>query len=176
MGFLAVASYLNSRKSEMDFKDDPEVQEGESTLAAAMVREGLYDDAARILQRLTARHPQWPDLAALLGRSYREMGKFEEACLELKRALTLNPEMAKTRLELVRTYLHLNEPSRALEEVETVLADNKGFADAAYLKGEVLAAMGLLEDAVKCFREALEINPSFGEAQSALERVLAEED
>ena len=176
IGLVAIVAFLNSGKVEMDLTDDPEVQEGEVTLASAMVREGLYEDAAAILQRLTAKHPQWPDLAALLGRAYRETGKLEEACLEFKRALTLNPSMAKVRLELVKTYLGLSEPARALEEVETVLADNKGFADAIYLKGEVLASMGLDQEALKHFREALEVNPSFGEAQKALERMLAEEN
>jgi tetratricopeptide (TPR) repeat protein len=84
--------------------------------------------------------------------------------------------MAKVRLDLVKTYLSLNEPARALEEVETVLADNQGFADAIYLKGEALVSMGLEEEALKYFREALEVNPSFTEAQKALERTLAESD
>ena len=176
LGLTAMIAYLNARKVEMDLKDDPDVQEGEVTLASAMVKEGLYEDASEILQRLTAKHPQWPDLAALLGRSYRETGKLQEACLEFKRALTLNPDMSKARLELVKTYLGLNEPARALEEVEIVLGGNQGFADAIYLKGEVLAAMGLDQEALKYFREALEVNPSFTDAQKALERMLSEEN
>jgi Tfp pilus assembly protein PilF len=84
--------------------------------------------------------------------------------------------MAKVRLELVRTYLSLNEPVRALEEVETVLSDNQGFADAIFLKGEIMASMGMDPEALGYFREALEINPSFSEAQDALERMLAEGD
>ncbi len=176
IGLVALVAYLNSGKIELDLQDDPEVQEGETTLASAMVREGLYEDAAEILGRLTAKHPQWPDIAALLGRSFREAGRFQEACLELKRALTLNPDMAKVRLELVRTYLSLNEPVRALEEVETVLSDNPGFADAIFLKGEIMASMGMDPEALGYFREALEINPSFSEAQDALERMLAEGD
>lgn len=176
LGLVALVSYFNSRKVEMDLQDQPEVQESELTLASAMVREGLYEDASRILQRLSARHPQWPDIAALLGRAYRETGKLQEACLELKRALTLNPHLAKARLELAKAYLALREPARALEEVETVLADNQGFADAVYLKGEVLVSMGKHQDALVYFREALKINPSFVEAQNALERVLSEED
>ncbi|MDF1526408.1 MAG: tetratricopeptide repeat protein [bacterium] len=174
LGIVAGVSYLNTRKVEMDLQDDPDVQEGETTLASAMVREGLYKDASEILQRLTAKHPQWPDLAALLGKAYREMGQFQEACLEYKRALALNPAMAKVRLDLVKTYLSLSEPARALEEVETVLAENQGFADAIYLKGEALAAMGLEEEALRYFREALKVNPSFTEAQNALERMLSE--
>lgn len=176
IGLVAVVAYLHSGKVDLDLQDDPEVQEGEATLASAMVMEELYEDASSILQRLTAKHPQWPDIAALLGRAYRETGKFQEACLELKRALTLNPDMAKARLDLVRTYLGLSEPVKALEEVETVLTDHQDFADAIYLKGEVLASMGDDQEALDLFREALQINPSFSEAQDALERMLAEED
>jgi tetratricopeptide (TPR) repeat protein len=176
IGLVAIVAYFNSGKVEIDLTDDPDVQEGEATLASAMVREGLYQDATEILQRLTAKHPQWPDLAALLGRAYRETGMLQEACLELKRALTLNPDMDKVRLELVRTYLGLSEPARALEEVETVLGGSQRFADAVYLKGEVLASMGLDQEALKYIREALDINPSFAEAQNALERMLAEEN
>jgi len=175
IGFIAIVALLNSGKVEMDLQDDPDVQKGEATLASAMVREGLYEDASKILLRLTAKHPQWPDIAALLGKAYRETGKLPEACLELKRALTLNPDMPKARLELARTYLSLNEPARAFEEVETVLTDNQGFADSIYLKGEVMAAMGMDKEALEYFREALQINPSFAEAQDALERMLAEE-
>jgi tetratricopeptide (TPR) repeat protein len=176
IGILSLFGYLNAKKVEMDLENNLEVQEGETALASAMVREGLYEDASRILQRLSARHPQWPDVAALLGRAYRETGKLSEACLELKRALTLNPHLVRARLELVKTYLLMSEPARALEEVETVLTEHQSFADAIYLKGEVLASMGLDQEALKCFRESLEINPSFTEAQNALERILAEED
>ena len=175
IGLLAMVAFFKSGKVEMDLQDDPEVQEGEVTLASAMVRGGLYEDASEILQRLTAKHPQWPDVAALLGRAYRETGKLQEACLELKRALTLNPNMTKPRLELVRTYLSMGELSRALEEVEVVLGVNRDFPDAIYLKGEVLSSMGLGQEALAHFREALQINPSFSEAQNALERMLSED-
>ena len=60
--------------------------------------------------------------------------------------------------------------------METVLAENQGFADAIYLKGEALASMGLAEEALKYFREALKVNPSFTEAQNALERMLSASD
>ena len=173
MMVLALAAYLRSVRVDVELEDDSEVQEGEAVLASAMVREGLYGEAAEILLRLTARHPQWPDIAALLGSAFRESGRFEEACLELKRALTLNPDMATARLELVRTYLDLDDPVRAVEEVDIVLGAHGEFADAIYLKGEVFVAMGRNEEALQAFRKALSINPSFKEAREALEHTLA---
>jgi tetratricopeptide (TPR) repeat protein len=173
MMVLALATYLRSVRVDVELEDDSEVQEGETALASAMVREGLYEEAAEILLRLTARHPQWPDIAALLGSAYRESGRFEEACLELKRALTLNPDMAKARLELVKTYLDLDDPVRAALEVDIVLGVHGEFADAIYLKGEVFAIMGRDDEALEAFRKALSINPSFKEAQEALEHLLS---
>ncbi|MDT8396330.1 MAG: tetratricopeptide repeat protein [bacterium] len=173
MMVLAFAAYLRSVRVDVELESDSQVREGEVALASAMVREGLYGEAAEILQRLTARHPQWPDIAALLGSAYRESRQYEEACLELKRALTLNPDMAAARLELARTYLDLDDPVRAMEEVEAVLGAHGEFADAYYLKGEAFACMGQDEEALEAFRKALSINPSFEEAQEALELFLA---
>jgi tetratricopeptide (TPR) repeat protein len=172
--FSVIILIMRSGRIEINLADDREVLEGEATLASAMVREGLYDEAVRILQRLTTRHPQWPDVAALLGKAYRNIGRLEEACLELKRALTLNPDMPSARLELVRTYLDLYDPARALTEVDTVLTEHERFADALYLRGEALKAMGKYELALEAYREALTINPAFQAAQEALERVLTE--
>lgn len=176
IGFVALVAYLNSGRMDMDMENDPNIQEGQAALASAMVREGLFEDAADILQRLSARNPQWPDIASLLGKAYRETGKYQEACLELKRALTLNPDMPKARLELVRTYLAAGDPARALEEVETVLAGYPRYPDALYLKGEVFICMGMDPEALELFRQALQINPSFREAQDAVEKLLAEKE
>jgi tetratricopeptide (TPR) repeat protein len=172
MMILALAAYIRSVRVDVELEDDSRVQEGEAALASAMVRSGLYGEAAEILQGLTTRHPQWPDIAALLGSAYRESGQFEEACIELKRALALNPDMATARLELARIYLDLDDPVRAMQEVEVVLGDHGEFADAIYLKGEAFAAMGEEEEAIEAFRKALSINPSFEEAQAALELLL----
>jgi tetratricopeptide (TPR) repeat protein len=174
MMILALAAYIRSVRVDVELEDDPQVEEGEAALASAMVRSGLYSEAAQILQGLTSRHPQWPDIAALLGSAYRESGQYEEACIELKRALTLNPEMATARLELVRAHLDLDDPVHAMEEVEVVLGEHGEFADAIYLKGKAFAAMGEEKEAVEAFRKALSINPSFEKAQEALEKLLAE--
>ena len=172
--FSVVYLIMRSGRREIDLADDREVIEGHLTLSSAMVREGLYEEAARILQRLTTRHPQWPDIAALLGKAYRNTGKLEETRLELKRALTLNPDMSSARLDLVRVYLDLDDPARALTEVDAILTSNERFADALYCRGEALQAMGNHELAIEAYREALSINPEFRQAQEGLEKCLSE--
>ena len=171
--FIAVLAWLIKLNRKMDMDSDPTVLRGEIALASAMVREGLYAEAARILQRQTVKNPQWPDVAALLGQAYTRMGRYEDACLELKRALTLNPDMTSARLDLAQVYLASDEPSRALEELDAVLAKNPGFADVLVKRGQAYLALGNTEHAEADAREALDINPSFTEARELLEEILS---
>jgi len=164
---------LSRTRRDIDLEESEDVQEGELILAQAMVKEDMLEDASRILQRLAEKHPEWPDIAALLGSAYYRLGKVDEACLEFKRAITLNPNMVSARLELAKIYLELNDPSNALEEVEPVILANPDFADAIYLKGEVYMALGEIDAAIETFRSALSLNPDFANARKALEEALS---
>ena len=171
--FIAVLTWLIRLNRKMDMDSDPMVLRGELALASAMVREGLYADAADILQRQAVKNPQWPDVAALLGQAYTQMGRYEDACLELKRALTLNPHLASARLDLAQVYLANDEPSRALEELDAVLAKNPGFADVLVKRSRAYLALGNTEHAEADAREALDINSSFTDARELLEEILS---
>jgi len=173
--FAVVLIWILRTQRNIDLEDDPGVSRSEIAFASAMLREGLYADAARLLQRQTVKNPQWPDLAALLGHAYGEMGKLEDASLELKRALTLNPDLVPARLDLAKVYLANDEPSKALEELEAILGKNTEFADAILLRGETYMAMGQTDRAEADFRKALEINPSFAEALEQLEKLESED-
>jgi tetratricopeptide (TPR) repeat protein len=169
--FVSTLMIIIRLHRKIDLGDDASVHEGEITLASVMVKEGLYADAVKILQKLTEKHPQWPDLAALLGHAYQELGRTEDACLELKRALTLNQDMVPARLDLAAVYLSMDEPSRALDEVDAVLNKNPHFADALLLRGNVYMALGNPDKAAEDFRAALKINPSFTEARDQLSAI-----
>ncbi|TNF48437.1 tetratricopeptide repeat protein [bacterium] len=172
--FAVVLIWILRTQRNIDLEDDPGVSRSEIAYASAMLREGLYADAASLLQRQTVKNPQWPDLAALLGHAYSEMGRLEDASLELKRALTLNPDLVSARLDLAKVYLANNDPSKALEELEAVLGKNPEFADAILLRGETYIALGQTNRAEADFRKALKINPSFVEAQAQLEKLKSE--
>ena len=162
---------IRSGRREIDLAEDKAVTEGELTLCSAMVRDGLFDEAGEILVRLSEDHPQWPDIAALLGKTYLYTGNLEEARLELKRALTLNPNMPSVRLDLACVYLRMEDPTRALTETDTILAGDNRYADAFFCRGQALEAMGKDDLAAKAYQEALSINPRFRKAQEKLENL-----
>ncbi len=173
--FFGIAVWILGTSRKIELKDQLDVTEGEMVLASAMVREGLYGDASDILRRLIGKHPQWPDLIAMFGKTLLKSGNVEEAVLELKRTLTLNPRMVDARLDLVRAYIELDDSAKAFEELDTILTDNPEFADALCLKGDVLSAMGNTAQAAESYRQALKINPSFSGAQSSLESLFSKE-
>ncbi len=173
--FFGIAVWMLGASRKIELKDQLDVTEGEMVLASAMVREGLYGDASDILRRLVGKNPQWPDLIAMFGKTLLRSGNVEEAVLELKRSLTLNPRMVDARLDLVRAYIELDDSSKAFVGLDTILTENPEFADALSLKGDVLSAMGKTDQAAESYRQALKINPSFSGAQSSLERLLSKE-
>lgn len=168
MGAVVIILLLRRGGGQMDLSGSDEVSEGEMMVARSMVKEGLYGEAVQILEKLTRHRPDWPDLAAELGRAYLEGGMVKEASMELKRALTLNADLTSARVDLARALLACGEPAGAMAEAETVLAENPAFADALYLKGEAVLMLGNSQVARELFNEALELNPHFRRAREAL--------
>jgi len=172
--FFGLAIWMLGSSRRMELNNQPDVADGEMVLASAMVRDGLYSEAADIMRRLIGKNPQWPDLVAMFGKTLLKLGNFQEAVLELKRALTLNPDLTDARLDLARAYIKTDDYSRAFEELEIILADNSQFADALCLRGDVLAALGKVDQASESYNRALEINPSFTEAARKMEKLSRE--
>ncbi|MBT7311362.1 tetratricopeptide repeat protein [bacterium] len=82
-------------------------------LAIASCRSGSWEDGIAIMRRLCEEHPAWPDYKVKLAAALFQVGKNDEAFIEVEQALLLNPKY--------RTAGHL----KAL-----ILADNSQFNEA----------------------------------------------
>jgi Flp pilus assembly protein TadD len=67
------------------------------------------------------RSPQSPFGYFLLGSIYKQSGKLPEAERALRQALTLDPAMARVRLELVNIYLSQGKKDDASHELRAFL-------------------------------------------------------
>ncbi len=81
--------------------------------AIASCRSGSWDDGIAIMRRLCDEHPAWPDYKVKLAGALFQVGKNDEAFIEVEQALLLNPKY--------RTAAHLKS---------LILADNSQFKEA----------------------------------------------
>ncbi|TDI41083.1 MAG: tetratricopeptide repeat protein [Acidobacteria bacterium] len=118
-----------------------ELEEDVMALAAlfdvqALREQGRLEEAIHLLQRSLHRDPGAVDLRRELVELLRETGELDDAARELAMLLWMQPT-AETHLELARVYLELEDPSKALTEVEKALALEPEHHEAKRLRAEL---------------------------------------
>lgn len=99
-----------------------------------------------------------------------DRGDFTTAVAYLQRALAQRPHY-KT-MELLGTALReLQRPEEALVYLAAAAGLGNRQFRARYLLAEVLASLGLTEDAIVKLEEAIELNPNYRAARELLERI-----
>ncbi len=81
---------------------------------------GRAEEAVQLLQRSLYRDPNDTGSRRELADIYRERGELEEALSELSILLWTEPS-AETHLRLARVYLQMQEPGKAVEQVNMAL-------------------------------------------------------
>ena len=115
--------------------------EDHMTAANALVREGRFDEAAAEAER--ARHGDPLSIAGALavGTVLRDAQQYERALAEFRRALTLNPSVARAYFQIAVTELcmsRLEDATRSLEQAVRMTPDNtrfRAYLAALYAKG-----------------------------------------
>ena len=171
--------YLSKRDEKQGFgflvagaQARPEDFQLQRTLADAMLKSGLNQDAQRVYQQCLALKPTDGETTFLLGRALYEDRKIAEALVQYKVAVQLMPKSAET-------WFHLGICHRALQEIPE--------AKAAFLKALALDAKGpetlynlgmvaLREEqkpvAQGYFEKAIRLNPGHYVAHYELGRIL----
>ncbi|MGP1581028.1 MAG: tetratricopeptide repeat protein [Wolinella sp.] len=83
---------------------------------------GKFSQAKELLLHLTRESPNDSELNFLLGRSALELKEYDLALAAFDRVLLLNPQHARTRLEIARIYFERRNYTLARKEVDSVLA------------------------------------------------------
>ena len=91
------------------------------TRAQGLSRAGNHEEAARELEKATARDPEYAVAHSDLGVEYAQLGRFEEAEKELKRAIALDPA-ASAYYNLSLVYFQTGDATAAEASVRTALA------------------------------------------------------
>ena len=102
------------------------------------------------------------------GAFLKEKGKYNEAELELKKAITLNPRYANAHYNLAVIFIEKGNLEDAEKHLRKAIKFKSDFANAYYNLGFILKDLGKLKEAKSYTTKALEINPQLTDAYLSL--------
>ena len=150
------------------------------TLAIAYLQQRQFIDARRVFDWMLLHLGDQPELHVVIGRAFRVAGRLPEAIEEFKKAIALNPTLARVHDNLALAYL-MNEGASRLADAErefkTELASNPGEFFANYYLGIVYIFQRKWELAIAFLQNASRVqadNPDpyfqLGQAYQELEK------
>ena len=97
----------------------------------------------------------------LLGRAYYEATLFPQAEESYFEVIRLDPRFPGVHLELGKVYISLRRNDEAIRELELVLKENPGDADASYFLGGLLAQTDRYTEAIPYLERVRKVKPDF---------------
>lgn len=138
---LAECSY-DSGNYRQSFKASGRVLKTEPTDPAALYWRALASSrlAAKMLLEAGAASPNSYRVHVLLGESYRQMGKVEDAESEYRKAVSIHPEREAAHLGLATVYWQQREYDKALPSLTKALSASPHDPEASFLMANILVA------------------------------------
>lgn len=136
-------------------------------LGSRHARAGNFEQAAAAYYQCLKQEPGSAVAALGLAGASRGLGKLDIAVKVLETAQRFNPQDGRILGTLGVAYLEAGAPQRAIETLERLLAGDSRNFDAAFNLGNACRRLGDKTRALVFYRQALEIRPSDGDAQSS---------
>lgn len=166
LGFLIAATLFSCSGSSDINPGDAAFNKGDYSAAVVGYTESLQTNPTDL------------DLLYGRGRAYQEMGKLLEAQADFEQALNLDPKNFQVLLSLATVQLEQKSYASALLFATKAEEIPGAPARASFLKGRALHQLGMPEDALKAYGNAIQLDKEFGQAylnrgllKVALERI-----
>lgn len=127
-------------------------------------KKGDYSDAITSYTESLKTNPSDLDLLFGRGRAYQELGKFEKAQIDFEQALSQDPNNFQVLLSLATIQLDQQNYASALLYATKAEEIPGAPAMASFLKGRALQQLGMPEDALKAYGNAIQLDKNFGQA------------
>ncbi|MBA4313387.1 MAG: hypothetical protein C0417_12255 [Chlorobiaceae bacterium] len=108
-----------------------------------------------------------------LGFIYAKQKKYFEAEDQWNRIIEIDTISINVRMNLAKLYDIQNKHEQALDQYAAIIRQDKNNAAAYYLSGKTFEKLNRISDAERQFREAIRIAPTYLDAQTALQKLLA---
>jgi len=149
---------------------NPNYTEAALNLAVTYNDLGRYDEAKKIYQAALSRGEESPgqldpfvkgkiaNLHAEVAQAYVDAGMPNDALHELRKAILLCPTFADLRVRLANLYRQTGDQDAARFELEEAITAKPQYVPAYVSLGVVLLALNRKEDAIKRWKDALDID------------------
>jgi tetratricopeptide (TPR) repeat protein len=137
----------------------PEINSGD-----AAFNKGDYSAAVTGYTESLQTNPSDIDLLYGRGRAYQELGKLQEAQADFEEALNLDAKNFQVLLSLATIQLEQKSYASALLYATKAEEIPGAPARASFLKGRALHQLGMPEDALKAYGNAIQVDKDFGQA------------
>jgi tetratricopeptide (TPR) repeat protein len=151
-------------------------------LGDAFAAQGKPDDAIACYRKAIELNPQWSWPHGSLGDVLAAQGKLDEAIVWYQKSIELEPQWNWPRLKLGHAFTRKGDAAGAVAAYRKVIEiasdhkhgdDNNLSSDAYKCLGEALAVQGQPDEAIICYRKAIELNPRWSWPHCNLGDVLA---
>lgn len=113
---------------------------------------------------LIQKYPETLTIWNLLGVTYSNLGKLEEASLAFKKVTELNPTYAEGFNNLGVALKKQGQLEKAVNALKTAVLLEPAYAEAQNNLGNVLIEQSKFADAIVCYDEALRLKPEYSDA------------
>ena len=135
---------------------------------------GELAEAIRLYQESLAAYPT-AEAHTFLGWTYSFLGRHGDAIEECKKAIEVDPTFGNPYNDIGAYLIELDRPREAIEWLEkATLAPRYEAPHYPWVNlGRAYEAIGPWEEAVRCYRKALEVTPGYPDARRLLNALLA---
>jgi tetratricopeptide (TPR) repeat protein len=148
---------------------EPDRNASRSVLGLALISDGLVEEGLAELNEAVRRLPADPWSHMSLGRGLALAGRVDEGIEELVEALRLGPRMTPAGGYLARVLVLSGDIDVAVGPYRHIVGVDRAYSRAHVLRGDLRRDAGVLDEALRSYQRALEINPSDRAARARLE-------
>ncbi len=140
--------------------------------AYTLQMQGQLDLAVDLYKRSIEVYPT-AEAHTFLGWTYRFQGKLADAIEECRKAIAIDPSFGNPYNDIGSYLIEMGKPEEAIPYLERAIDSERyeAYHYAWYNLGRVYAEKEWLNKARECFRKALEIEPRYVPAETALKRL-----
>jgi len=135
---------------------------------------GNLADAIILYQNSIAVYPT-AEAHTFLGWTYSFLGRYDDAIEECQKAIEVDPTFGNPYNDIGAYLIELDRPREAIDWlVKATLAPRYEAPQYPWVNlGRVYERIGPWDEAIRCYRKAIEVMPEYEEAQRRLEALLA---